>query len=220
MARSNGGGLPWKGSPIITPGTSDQDLFGQYNHGIVQGDPDLVSGNIRAGVSIFGVSGDPNVIDTQTATPAAASDIRSGKVAFANGSQITGAFSQEVLYDSSDMRTAGGGALVNPTDIGTVNTDTVIASATLTLNKTSNVRVIAIFVVKTRLSSGTLTMKIKRGGTTLASQNHSGTIATAYTLTVVESSLAPGTYTWDAVGNSNDSGNDVAACIVAFSWVP
>ena len=57
MARARGGGLPWKGSPIITPGTSDQDLFGQYAHATVKGDPDLVAGNIRSGVSIFGVIG-------------------------------------------------------------------------------------------------------------------------------------------------------------------
>jgi len=221
MARSGGGGLPWKGGPTFNPGASDVPIpDGQYKGAKVAGDPDLVSGNIKSGVTIFGVSGDPNVINTQTTTPAAAGDIKSGKVAFANGDQITGSFEQEVLYDNSDVRVPSGW-FPTPQDIGAVNTDKIIASATLTLNKTSNVRVIALFVLKVRLiSTGTITAKIKRGGTTLASQTHQGTNTTAYTLTVLETNLAPGTYTWDAVANSNDSGNDAIAAIVAFSWVP
>lgn len=52
-------------------------------------DTDLVSANIRSGVSIFGVTGTPAVVDTSTAT-ATAADILQAKTAFVNGSQVTG----------------------------------------------------------------------------------------------------------------------------------
>ena len=52
-------------------------------------DTNLATGNIKSGVSIFGVSGDPNVADTSSGT-AVAGDICNSKVAWADGSEITG----------------------------------------------------------------------------------------------------------------------------------
>ncbi|KRW90927.1 hypothetical protein SD51_12210 [Alicyclobacillus tengchongensis] len=52
------GTMPNHGSPTWTPGTSNQSLAaGYYSGGTVQGDGNLQAGNIRSGVSIFGVSG-------------------------------------------------------------------------------------------------------------------------------------------------------------------
>jgi hypothetical protein len=48
-----------------------------------------VTGNIRSGVTIFGVSGDPNVVDTSSGD-AAAGNILSGKKAWVDGSEVTG----------------------------------------------------------------------------------------------------------------------------------
>lgn len=54
-------------------------------------DVDLVTGNIKAGVTILGVAGKTEVVDTTEAgNPAAAGDIANGKVAFVNGVKITG----------------------------------------------------------------------------------------------------------------------------------
>jgi hypothetical protein len=54
-------------------------------------DPDLASFNIRAGISIFGVTGSPQVVDTTEAVdPATAANILSGKKAFVNGAVVTG----------------------------------------------------------------------------------------------------------------------------------
>jgi hypothetical protein len=53
------------------------------------GDLDLAAANIRSGVSIFGVAGDPNVVNTASADVTAA-DILSGRVAWADGSEVTG----------------------------------------------------------------------------------------------------------------------------------
>lgn len=49
----------------------------------------LVSGNIKAGVTILGVSGKSSVVDTGDAT-AAAGTIISGKTAYVNGTKVTG----------------------------------------------------------------------------------------------------------------------------------
>jgi hypothetical protein len=80
-----------RGGMSYTPTTTDQPIAaGYYNgSGKVEGDPDLVSGNIRSGASIFGVPGDTNVVDTSSAD-AAAGDMLSGKKAWAGGSEITG----------------------------------------------------------------------------------------------------------------------------------
>lgn len=54
-------------------------------------DADLVTGNIKSGVTILGVAGKTEVVDTTEAgSPAAEGDIASGKVAFVNGVKITG----------------------------------------------------------------------------------------------------------------------------------
>ena len=52
--------LTTKGAATITPGTSDQTIAsGQYLSGdqTIKGDANLVAGNIKRGVSIFGVAG-------------------------------------------------------------------------------------------------------------------------------------------------------------------
>lgn len=55
-----GSGVTKKSATTYTPGTSDQTIAsGQYLNGtqIIKGDSNLVAGNIKSGVSIFGVSG-------------------------------------------------------------------------------------------------------------------------------------------------------------------
>jgi len=54
-------------------------------------DPDLTSANIRAGVTLFGVGGKAEVVDTTEAgAPAAAGQILAGRKAFVNGVAVTG----------------------------------------------------------------------------------------------------------------------------------
>ena len=55
-----GSGVTRKSAQTYTPGTSDQTIAsGQYLSGnlTIKGDPNLVSGNIKSGTSIFGVTG-------------------------------------------------------------------------------------------------------------------------------------------------------------------
>jgi hypothetical protein len=53
------------------------------------GDPNLVTGNIRSGVSIYGIAGKTSVVDTSDAT-AIASQILAGLYAYVNGVKLTG----------------------------------------------------------------------------------------------------------------------------------
>ena len=82
----------------ITPGTSNQTILdnGAVGHAalgaiVVQGSSSLVSGNIRSGSTIFGVSGSQYVVNTQeTTSPMSAADLASGKIGWVNGEKITG----------------------------------------------------------------------------------------------------------------------------------
>ena len=66
-------------------------------------DANLVAGNIKSGVTIFGVSGATNVVDTTIASGgAAAGNIVSGYKAYVNGSLVEGSASMvSVTQDST-----------------------------------------------------------------------------------------------------------------------
>jgi hypothetical protein len=79
------------GAQHITPGATSQTITQGYHDGTgtVAGDANLASGNIKSGVSIFGVSGNGNVVDTSSGD-AAAGDMLSGKKAWVDGAEVTG----------------------------------------------------------------------------------------------------------------------------------
>ena len=58
----------------------------------------LVSGNIKAGVTILGVSGKSSVVDTGDAT---AGTIISGKTAYVNGTKVTGSLTTVTVSQDS-----------------------------------------------------------------------------------------------------------------------
>ena len=86
--------LPTQAAQTITPTTADQTIAaGKYLTGVqtIKGDASLVSANILANASIFGVPG--NAMNKNTAITSGAagsSDIRNGKKGWVNGSLITG----------------------------------------------------------------------------------------------------------------------------------
>jgi hypothetical protein len=87
------GNMADNGAVSITPGTSAQTIPAGFHNGSgsVAGDANLVSSNIKSGATIFGVSGNANVVDTtETTAPASAADIRSGKNAYVNGTLVNG----------------------------------------------------------------------------------------------------------------------------------
>lgn len=82
---------------VITPGTVNQaipnGIYGEGS-GVISGDPDLISANIKANANIFGVPGNPNVVDTSPGD-ATAAQILSGKKAYVDGALITGNISSK-----------------------------------------------------------------------------------------------------------------------------
>jgi|GEM_PF-3413761 len=78
----------------------------------------LVSGNIKAGTNIFGVSGKSSVVDTADATALTADKILSGYSAYANGSKINGSATLQSLggkrvYTSSSATNQYGHIIVS-----------------------------------------------------------------------------------------------------------
>lgn len=65
----------------------------------------IVSGNIKSGITILGVSGDSNVVDTTLSSGAAsAASIVSGYSAFVNGSKIDGTATLPVISQDSTTK--------------------------------------------------------------------------------------------------------------------
>lgn len=68
-------------------------------------DASLVSGNIKSGATIFGVSGATNVVDTTIASgAAAAANILSGYSAYANGSLVEGSATVPTVSQDSSSK--------------------------------------------------------------------------------------------------------------------
>jgi hypothetical protein len=73
-------------------------------------DTDLVAGNIRSAVNIFGVAGDSNVVNTSTGD-AIAGDIASGKIGWVDGAEVIGSFdpwTPQWLQTKDDWVDSGG----------------------------------------------------------------------------------------------------------------
>ena len=93
-------------------------------------DTDLASGNIRSGVTVFGVAGSTNVVDT-TSGDAVAGDILSGKIAYVGGGTVTGNIVTQTLSDTTTTVNAGYYATAN---LATVDAD--LAAANVVSGKT------------------------------------------------------------------------------------
>ena len=95
-------------------------LAGYYNaFDLSAVDTDLASGNIRSTVSIYGVAGDPNVVNTSSGD-AVAGDIKSGKKAWVDGAEVTGNIATQTVDNSTVSQAAG---YYNVFDLSTVDTD-------------------------------------------------------------------------------------------------
>jgi len=79
------------GAVNYIPGTTNQTITEGYHNGsgVVSGDTDLVTTNIRSGINIFNVSGNSNVVNT-TSGDATAGDILTGKKAWVDGGEVSG----------------------------------------------------------------------------------------------------------------------------------
>ena len=103
--------LETQGAAEITPGTSSKPAVaaGKYTTGAVtvKGDANLISGNIKSGVSIFGVNGSysgASLSDSTADATATANDILASKTAYVKGTKVTGKI---VTRDDSDITVGG-----------------------------------------------------------------------------------------------------------------
>ncbi len=87
-------------------------------------EPVLSSSNIRSGVTVFGVAGDTNVVNTSSGT-AAASDIKSGQVAWVDGNEVTGTIPTQTVSNATVSQSAG---YYSAFDLSTVDTDLAAAN--------------------------------------------------------------------------------------------
>ena len=69
-------------------------------------DPDLATANLRAGVTIFGVTGSPMVVNTASGN-ATSNDLLAGRVAWVDGAAVTGAIPARTLSDTTTVVNAG-----------------------------------------------------------------------------------------------------------------
>jgi hypothetical protein len=96
---------------VVVPTTSQQQIAAGYHSGAgndaLAGDANLVTGNIKAGVTIFAVIGKTEVVDTTEANPPARGDMISGKKAFAGGSEISGTMPTVAIVSGSNAYPAG-----------------------------------------------------------------------------------------------------------------
>jgi hypothetical protein len=124
---SQTGTMTNRGAVTLTPGTTQQAIQQGYHNGsgYVEGDADLATGNIRAGVNIFGVAGKTEVVDTTTGTGAAAGDVLASKTAYVNGAEVTGTMATQTLAPTTVVVAAGYYAATNlaqvDTDLATAN---------------------------------------------------------------------------------------------------
>ena len=82
-------------------------------------DADLAGANVRSGVTLFGVAGDPDVVDTSSGT-ATSGELLAGRKAWVDGAEVTGTLATRTLSATSTAMSAGYYAA---TDLATVDAD-------------------------------------------------------------------------------------------------
>ncbi len=98
------------GAQTVTPGTANTTITAGYHNGsgYCAGDANLISANIKSGVTIFSVAGDSNVVDTSSGD-ATAADVADGKIAFVDGAALTGSMFTNQQYQTIDDWLNSGG---------------------------------------------------------------------------------------------------------------
>ena len=125
------------GSVVITPGTANQTIVTGFHDGTgyVVGDADLVTGNIKAGVNLFGVAGSSSVVDTSDAL-ATASQILIGSTGYVNGSKLIGAMANNGAVTITPGATAKAIPIGYHNGSGTVATDVNLVTGNILGGKT------------------------------------------------------------------------------------
>jgi hypothetical protein len=126
------GTMPDNGAAVYTPSTITQAIAMGYHDGsgYVVGDTDLVSGNVRGGVSLFGVGGDPNVVDTSSGD-AVSGEILTGTAAWVDGVEVSGTMPNNGAVTIVPTTTAQTVAAGYHNGAGTVEGDTDLVAGSI-----------------------------------------------------------------------------------------
>jgi hypothetical protein len=145
------GTMPNVGQQIITPSTTGQTITAGYHDGtgLAAGDADLISGNIKGGITLFGIAGDSNVVNTSSGD-AVVGNILTGKKSWVDGVELTGtaaiyAYGDNVASKVLTSATGAGTYAASNLSVGTVKSGTAFGvsltgeypSATYTLPSAS-----------------------------------------------------------------------------------
>lgn len=236
------GAMPNIGQQNVTASTADQTISQGYHNGAgkVAGDANLATENIKAGTTIFGVTGKTEVVDT-TSGDATASDIMSGKKAWVDGSELTGNLVTQTLSAASANISAG---YYGATTLTTVDADLVAgnikAGVTIfgvsgkpeVVDTTSGDAVAGEILSGKRVwvdgseIMGTLpTQTLSSANDTVAAGNYSATTLSAVDPDLVTGNIRSGVDLFGFAGNSNvvnTSSGDAATATVKFgkkAWV-
>jgi hypothetical protein len=131
------GTMPSNGAVIITPSTVNQTIA-NGNHdgtGYVVGDSDLVTGNIKSGVNIFGVVGKASVVDTADGTTTA-DKILNTYTGYVNGAKVTGTMANNGAVTITPGATAKAIPVGYHNGSGTVATDVNLVTGNIISGKT------------------------------------------------------------------------------------
>jgi hypothetical protein len=123
------------------PGPANVSIPAGYysGSGVVTGDVDLVTANIRAGVNLFGVTGTPAVVNTASGT-ATAGNMLTGNTAYVNGSLVTGTMATRTLSAANATVSAGYYAATTLTAVDPDLAATNIQSGTVIFGQTGTLR--------------------------------------------------------------------------------
>lgn len=124
------GTMPNRGAVTLTPSTANQAIATGYHNGsgVVQGDPNLVAGNILSGASIFGVAG-----SVVPGTPSASGTATSSASFTTNGTSFATGFSSAGGF----VTPTGGGYAVTVTGLSFTAKRVVIMMANSGTNYTN-----------------------------------------------------------------------------------
>lgn len=204
--------LTVQAAATITPGTSNKTAVaaGRYTTGAVTvaGDADLTAANIKNGVNIFGVAG--TFTYATAASAAGAGHILKDKVAFVNGSQVTGTI---VTKTASDLTASGA--------VVTVPAGYYASQVTKSVGTTSHPNPTATINTSTGLVtvSHTQTVGYVTAGTTTGTLQLTTKAAATITPGTSNQTIAAGTYLTGAqtiAGNANLVAGNIKSGVSIF----
>lgn len=124
------------GAINITPGTTAQAIpQGYTSGGAVAGDSNLITGNIKAGATIFGVAGKSSVVDTADGTTTA-DKILNTYTGYVNGAKVTGTMANNGAVTITPGATAKPIPVGYHNGAGTVATDVNLVTGNIMAGKT------------------------------------------------------------------------------------